>query len=364
MPFPSPKSQVPSPSIKGYETTMTNLLAQIGSRVWMPDNASNYGSEVDGLFYFIYWVCVVMFALIMGWMILFVVRYRKREGYTANKPAPHHSTALELTWSIIPTIVVMGIFYFGFKGFLNMAPPPSHAYEIQVIAKKWSWSFVYPNGHVDNNLHIPTDTPVRLVLQSDDVIHSLFIPAFRIKKDAVPGRFTKTWFTATTPGTFNLFCAEYCGQQHSVMKSEVIVHKAGEFKGWLADAANFLKTMSPAEAGEKIYKLRGCAQCHTADGGASTGPTFKDLYGREEKLTSGSAKVDEEYIKESIIEPGAKIVAGYQNVMPTYKGQLKDSEITALILYLKTISKHYDGVIPTEPLEKDEQPAAQTEGQQ
>ncbi len=343
---------------------MINLLAQLGSRVWMPDNASNYGSEVDGLFYFIYWLCVLMFMMILGWMILFVVRYRKREGYQANKPAPHHSTALELTWSIIPTIVVMGIFYFGFKGFLDMATPPSQAYEIQVIAKKWSWQFVYPNGHVDNNLHVPVDTPIRLVMQSDDVIHSLFIPAFRIKKDAVPGRFTKTWFTATQPGDFNLFCAEYCGQQHSVMKSTVTVHPAGEFEGWLTDAANFLKKMSPAEAGAKIYNLRGCAQCHTSDGQASTGPTFKDLFGREEAMTDGSKLLaDEDYIKESILEPGAHIVAGYQNVMPTYKGQLKDSEITALILYFKSISKHFDGTIPTEPLEKDDQAASEQENQ-
>lgn len=344
---------------------MINLLAQIGSRVWMPDNVSNYGSEVDGLFYFIYWVCVLMFMLILGWMVLFVVRYRKRAGYEANKPAPHHSTTLELTWSIIPTIVVMVIFYFGFKGFLDMATPPSHAYEIQVIAKKWSWSFVYPNGYVSGTeLHIPADTPVRLVLQSDDVIHSLFIPAFRIKKDAVPGRYTKTWFTASTPGEYNLFCAEYCGQQHSIMKGLVVVHKAGEFEGWLANAANFLKTDAPAVAGEKLYKSRSCAQCHTSDGSNSTGPTFKDLFGREEMIVGGGkAMVDETYIHESILEPGAKLVAGYQNVMPTFKGQLKDSEITALIYYLKSISKHYDGNIPTEPLEKDEQPA-QTEGQQ
>lgn len=343
---------------------MINLLAQIGSRVWMPDDSSTYGSPYDGLFYFIFWLCVLMFMLILGWMVIFVVRYRKREGYEANKPAPHHSTVLEVTWSIIPAIVVMGIFYFGFKLFIDMATPPSHAYEIQVIAKKWSWQFVYPNGYVDSDLHVPVDTPVRLVLQSDDVIHSLFIPAFRIKKDAVPGRYTKTWFTATNPGEFNLFCAEYCGQQHSIMKSKVVVHPSGEFEGWLANAANFLKTMSPAEAGAKIIGLRGCAQCHSSDGGASTGPTFKDLFGREETLTGGGkVKVDETYIHESIFDPGAKIVAGYQNVMPTYKGQLKESEITAIIMYLKSISKNFDGTIPTEPLEKDEQ-AAQTEGQQ
>jgi len=329
----------------------------------MPDNMSNYGSEVDGLFYFIYWICVLMFVLILAWMTLFVVRYRKRDGYKANKPAPHHSTVLELTWTIIPTIVVMFIFYFGFRGYMNMATPPSHAYEVQVIAKKWSWQFVYPNGHVDNNLHIPVNTPIRLVLQSDDVIHSLFIPAFRIKKDAVPGRFTKTWFTATGTGEFNLFCAEYCGQQHSIMKSMVVVHDAGEFDGWLADAANFLKKMPPAVAGEKIFNLRGCAQCHTVDGNRSTGPSLKDVFGKDVLLVGGNnVKVDEDYIRESILEPGAKIVDSFENVMPTYQGQLKDTEISALIMYFKSISKYYDGIIPTEPLEKDEQPA-QTENQ-
>lgn len=343
---------------------MMNLLAQIGSRVWMPDNVSNYGSEVDGLFSAIYWICVLMFVLILGWMILFVVRYRKRDGYVPNKQAPNHSTALELTWSIIPSFVVMGIFYFGFTGFLDMATPPSHAYEIQVIAKKWVWSFVYPNGYIDSELHVPLDTPVRLVLQSDDVIHSCFIPAFRIKKDAVPGRYTKTWFKATKEGQYNLFCAEYCGEQHSIMRTHVVVQKPAEFGAWLADAANFLNKMPPAEAGKKLYQTRGCAQCHTVDGNRSTGPSFKDLFGREEHFKDGSKLVvDEQYIHESILNPGAKVVASFENVMPTFKGQLKDSEITAIIMYFKSISSHYNGTIPTEPLGKDDAPA-QKEAQQ
>lgn len=343
---------------------MTNLLAQIGSRVWMPDEASSYSGSIDALFYFIFWLCVVLFALIFCWMVLFVVRYRKRDGYVANKPSPHHSTALELTWTIIPTIVVLGIFYAGFTLLLDMSTPPKNAYEIQVVSKKWRWNFVYPNGHVDDNLHVPVDRPVRLVLQSDDVIHSLFIPAFRIKKDAVPGRFTKTWFTATSKGEFNLFCAEYCGQKHSVMKAMVVVHDDAEFNGWLADAANILKKLPPAVAGKKLFNQRGCAQCHTVDGARSTGPTLKDIFGKEEILVGGGKiLVDEDYIRESILEPGKKIVGSFGNLMPTYKGQLSDSQITALIIYFKSISQHYDGEIPTEPLEKDEQPA-QKEGQE
>jgi cytochrome c oxidase subunit 2 len=198
--------------------------------------------------------------------------------------------------------------------------------------------FGYPNGYVDENLHVPVDTPVRLVITSDDVIHSLFIPAFRLKKDAVPGRYTKMWFRATQPGEYQVFCAEYCGTSHSDMLAKTVVHPPGEFEKWLENASNFLDKMSPAEAGEKLFKQRGCTQCHSIDGTRIIGPTLQGAFGHEVALTTGQKVLfDEDYARNSILNPQAQIVAGFDPVMPTYQGRLKDREISAIIEYIKTL---------------------------
>ncbi len=231
------------------------------------------------------------------------------------------------------------IFFWGFISYLNMRQPPDNSYEIQVTAKKWSWSFTYPNGHVDNDLHVPIDRPVRLVMSSDDVIHSLYIPAFRLKMDLIPGRYSTTWFEANTAGNYTLFCAEYCGTQHSQMLARVVVHPSGEFDKWLDEAANFLENVTPVEAGEILYVRRGCVQCHSNDGAAKTGPSFADVFGTQQALVDGgSVLVDENYLRESILEPQARVRAGYKPVMPTYQGQLKDEEIAALIAYIKSLT--------------------------
>jgi cytochrome c oxidase subunit 2 len=322
------------------------MLAQSGKSFWMPENASSYGGDVDWLFYFIYGICVVMLALITVLMVVFVWRYRHRPGHEAARGS--HNTALELTWTILPTIVVAAIFYFGFMGYLNMNTPPRNLYEINVTAYKWGWGFQYPNGHVDQNLHVPLDRPVGLVLTSQDVIHSLYIPAFRIKKDCVPGRYNKMWFRARKEGEFHLLCAEYCGTKHSEMYAKVVVHDASRFEAWLAEAANWAAKLPPAEAGKKLYTVRGCAQCHSVDGTGGIGPSFKNIYGETQKLRDGSSiMVDEDYIRNSLMTPGMHVVAGFENVMPTYKGRLKDVEITALIEYVKSLSEHY--VPPTAP---------------
>ncbi len=305
---------------------------------WMPPQISTVAHSVDSLFNFILGLSVFFFVLIVAVMLFFVIRYRRREGFDAADSASHN-TALELTWTIIPLILVVVIFFFGFRGYLDMATPPSNAYEILVDGQKWNWSFTYPNGYVDENLHVPVDRPVRLVMTSADVIHSLYVPAFRIKMDVVPGRYSKAWFEATEPGEYQLFCAEYCGTSHSDMLAMVVVHPAGEFETWLEKASNFLETMTPVEAGQKLFSVRGCMQCHSVDGTAKTGPTMSGVFGRTEALADGgSVVVDENYIRESILEPMARVVAGYEPVMPTYQGRLKDAEITAIIEYLKSLS--------------------------
>lgn len=309
-----------------------------GESFWMPPPGSSVAAEVDSIFYFIFWVALFFFFLIVSLMAAFVLRYRRREG-AGPRPSAEHSLALELTWSVIPAIILVFTFHIGFKSFMNLNTPPANAYEILVTGQKWAWLFTYSNGYVDENLHAPQGRPVVLVMTSEDVIHSLFIPDFRVKNDAVPGRYSKVWFAAKDAGEHDIYCAEYCGTGHSTMHARVIVHRRGEFEKWLEDASNFLDRMTPAEGGERIFRARGCAQCHSVDGRPGIGPSLKNVFGAAQPLKDGgSAVADENYLRESIMEPMAKVVAGYDPVMPTFKGRLKDREITALIEFMKTLS--------------------------
>ncbi len=303
----------------------------------MPPQGSTTAAGVDTVFNFIFWLSLFFFALIVGQMLLFIIRYRRRAGVEAEK-TPTHSTPLELTWLIIPLVLVIVIFYLGFKTFLDIRTPPKDAYEVQVTGQAWKWLFTYPNGYVDENLHVPAKTPVKLVMTSEDFIHSFYVPAFRMKMDVVPGRYSHAWFQAVEPGTYQIFCAEYCGTGHSDMMADVIVHPEGEFEKWLEDASNFLDRMSPQEAGALLYNSRGCKQCHKVDGGELIGPPFNGLFGKLRVFQDGSRlEADENYLRESILNPQEKIVAGYEPVMPTYRGRLKDQEITAIIAYIKSL---------------------------
>jgi cytochrome c oxidase subunit 2 len=304
---------------------------------FLPEQASTTAGHVDWLFNVVTWISIFFFALITLLLVLFVIKYRDRPGHKEEKTATHNQP-LEITWTVIPLLIVIWIFWEGFTGYLNLATPPQNAYEIQVTGQKWNWLFTYPNGVVDGQLHVPVDTDVRLVMSSQDVLHSFYIPAFRVKKDVVPGRYTDLWFHAYKEGEFDVFCTEYCGTNHSTMLSKVVVHPPGQFEKWLEDAGNFLAKLPPAEAGEKLYLQRGCKQCHSVDGKSGIGPTFKNLYGEPQALRSGETVVaDENYIRTSILNPQAQIVAGYEPVMPTYQGRLKDAEISAIIEYLKTL---------------------------
>ena len=325
-----------------------SLLAQLARGVaaanppegtfWLPPAISSVAREVDWVFYLVLWISVFFFLLIVALMVVFLFKYRARPGHEVE-PSPAHNIPLEITWIAIPLLLVLVIFYYGFRGFMNMITPPGDAYEIQVTAQKWNWLFTYPNGYTDATLHVPVDRPVELTMVSEDVIHSFYVPAFRIKRDVVPGRYNKTWFEANAPGQYVLFCAEYCGTSHSDMIADVVVHPSGEFEKWLREASDFLATMSPVDAGRKLYEVQGCGQCHSVDGTPGVGPTFQGLFGRTERMASGvTITADENYIRESILEPQAQIVAGYEGVMPTYQGRLNNEEISAIITYIKSIS--------------------------
>lgn len=309
----------------------------IGS-FWLPKATSTTAKDVDWAFDVVLWIDVLFFVGIVGAMCWFAYKYqRRKEGEKTS--TVDHNTTLEVVWTVLPTILLGVLFVAGLRGFAHALVAPAEAMEIKVTGAKWFWTFTYPNGYVTTNeLVVPKDRPVKLLMSSQDVVHSFFIPEFRIKQDAVPGQYTTMWFNATEAKEVVVECAEYCGTSHSDMLGKIIVKPQAEFQDWLDKAANEGAGKSPAEYGQILYTKKNCFTCHSTDGSKIVGPSFKGIFGRQEALESGATvTVDENYIRESILEPNAKIVKGYPASMPTYKGTLKDKEIDALIAYLKSV---------------------------
>lgn len=314
---------------------------------FFPVQNSTFAPSVDALYYFIFWLSTFFFVLIIGMMLYFMVKYRRVNGVEPEK-SPSHNTVIEVTWSVVPGILVLGIFAWGFISYMDMRSPPAETYDIHVTARTWSWNFKYPNGAMDGHLHIPVGEPVKLIMRSEDVIHSAFIPAFRVKQDIVPGRYSGLWFQAVEKGEHDFYCAEYCGKQHSDMLAKVYVHEtdpaklteAGEqtFAQWAEDARDPTKNVTPEQAGEKIIAMFGCLQCHSVDGSQKVGPSLKGFYGKEVQIAGQNpVLVDPEYIRESLLEPNAKIRQGFKGEMPSFKGQMKDEWIDCVIAYIKSI---------------------------
>lgn len=309
-----------------------------GHNFWMPVDGSTHTVHTDWLFYGILGLTFFCFIGIASAVVYFVWKYRAREGHEAKKSSSHND-ALEITWTIIPSLICVFIFVWGWEGFVNIQTTPKNATEIQVTAQKWEWLFRYPNGWVDRELHVPVDEPVRLVMRSEDVLHSFYVPAFRTKQDVLPYRYTKVWFEATKPGIFRLFCAEYCGDDHSRMKTVAVVHEPGGFEQWLLKVEECALGSLPDDAarGEFFYQNRGCKNCHSVDGSPGKGPSFKGLWGKTENTDKGPVTVDENYIRESLLEPASKVVTGYAPIMPTFKGKLTDEHIDFVIEYIKSL---------------------------
>lgn len=313
---------------------------------FFPVQNSTFAPSVDALYHFIFWLSTFFFVIIIGMMMYFVVKYRRVDGVEPQK-SPSHNTPLEVTWSVVPGFLVLGIFAWGFASYMDMRSPPAETYDIHVTASTWAWNFKYPSGAVDNHLHVPVGQPVKLIMRSQDVIHSLFVPAFRVKQDVVPGRYSGLWFQAVEKGEHDLYCAEYCGQKHSDMLAKVYVHvtdpaqltEPGEqtFAQWEEVASDPLID-GPVKGGEKLIGMFGCLQCHSIDGSAKVGPSLKGFYGSEVAIAGqGKVKMDEEFIRESLFEPNAKIREGYKAGMPSFKGQMKDEWVDAIIAYIKSI---------------------------
>lgn len=307
----------------------------------LPPAKSTIAESHDQLFEFVHMSSLVLTIGILVAIIYFIVKYRRKSEDEVT-PVITHNNKLEITWSVIPLILVIFVFGWGFQVFLNMTSVPDDAYEVHVTAQKWLWRFQYENGATSTGeLHVPADRPVRLVMSSNDVIHSFFVPDFRIKQDVLPGRYTSAWFNAPEPGESIIFCTEYCGTDHSDMTGSVIVHKDGEFEKWLAENAGGASKpddLAPAEWGKQLVQENACTSCHSTDGTQLTGPSWQGKFGSQEPLADGtSVTVDENYLRESILHPGDQIVEGYSNVMPPYQGVLSDEQINAIIEYIKTL---------------------------
>ena len=295
--------------------------------------ASSWATDWQYLFYFEVGIFIFFSGLIFAAILYLAVKYRRRPGNEAPPPTKDY-LPLEITWTVIPVCLCVVMFLWGAALFIKNGVPPPTSMEIFVLGKQWMWKIQYPNGRRDiNELHVPVGVPVKLTMGSEDVIHDFAIPAFRVKKDVVPGHFTTLWFTATKPGRYHLYCDQYCGISHSAMVGWVIVMQPAEYVRWLGggDAGKSL-----AEAGADLYQRYACITCH----GTGRGPSFVGLYGSTVKLNNGqTVTADDDYIRESILNPSAKIVAGYTPIMPTFQGQLKEEQILQLTAYIKSLAK-------------------------
>jgi cytochrome c oxidase subunit II len=308
----------------------------------VPDSASTFSWQVDALFFYLSGVTLFFSLLISAVLIFFVIRYRRRSPYEIPRPVAG-SHKLETVWTVIPFLIAMTMFAWGARVYFTQYKPPADAVEVYVVGKQWMWKLQHATGQREiNQLHVPVGRKIKLIMTSEDVIHDFFVPAFRTKADVVPGKYTTMWFEATTPGTYHLFCAEYCGMNHSGMTGSVIVMEPREFDNWLSGNTG---SMTPATAGQELFQTLGCASCHGANGEGGRGPTLAGAFGKMTPLQSGeSVRVDESYIRESILNPQAKIVAGFGPIMPTFQGQVSEDQVMQLTAYIKSL--HAAGETP------------------
>jgi cytochrome c oxidase subunit 2 len=300
-----------------------------------PEQASTFAPRVDALYYYLLAVSAFFTLLIATLIIYFAIKYRR--GSRANRVdhKGRYARWIEFTYIGIPLVLEVVMFVWAARLFFEQARPPDGAMEIHVVAKQWMWKFQHPSGKREiNELHVPTGQPIKLTMISQDVIHSLFVPDFRVKHDVLPGRYVAAWFEATEPGEYYLFCAEYCGTDHSRMGGRVVVQRPSEYQAWLAGGA---AGQTPLQAGQQLFEQLRCENCHR--GGAQRGPALENLYGAPVRLTSGETVIaDDNYLRESILRPAAKVVIGYEPIMPTFEGQISEEGLIELLAYIKSLT--------------------------
>src|SRR5271168_1496934 len=316
----------------------------------LPPQGSAFAVEVDALYMFLFWLSAVLFLGIAFAAIYFAWRYR----YTPGRVTPHitHNTTLEILWSVLPLLLCVVIFFWGLNGWMKYAVAPGESMEIQVTAKKWLWTFEYPDGsRTANDIHVPIGKPVRFIMTSEDVLHDFYVPDMRVKHDIVPGRYTEVWFTPTVLGVHHVTCAEYCGKGHSDMQAKLTVDNEEDFKKFMETGGSEWEDykMKPAEWGKLQWERKGCSTCHTIDGTkiASGGPSWKGIWGKMEKMKDGSeVLVNQDYVIESMMQPQAKIVAGFEPIMPTFQGLLRVHEQQGLVAFIKSLGPDPNGGPP------------------
>ena len=301
----------------------------------VPDSASTFSWKVDALYFYLSGVTLFFSLLIGTVLIFFVIRYRRRTPYEIPRPIAG-SHKLETLWTLIPFVIAMTMFGWGASVYFQQYRPPANAIEVYVVGKQWMWKLQHATGQREiNQLHVPVGRKIKLIMTSEDVIHDFFVPAFRTKMDVVPGKYTTLWFEATTPGTYHLFCAEYCGMNHSGMTGSIIVMEPREFDNWLSGNAG---SGTPAAQGQQLFQSLGCASCHGANGEGGRGPTLAGVFGKKTQLQTGeSVTVDEGYVRESILNPQAKLVAGFGAIMPTFQGQINEDQLLQLVAFIKSL---------------------------
>jgi len=316
------------------------ILADISEGFWFPPAASTFAKQVDFLYYAILWISIIFFIPIVVAMIYFMVKYRQRPGYKGS-PEALHNTPLEITWTVVPSFIAIWIFWEGAVGYLDMVIVPDDTVDVAVYAAKWNWNFKYKeNGAESPVLYLPVEKDIKLTMQSKDVLHSFFIPAFRAKRDVVPGRYHYLWFHPTREGVFDLFCTEYCGENHSTMITKVRVLSEEKYKLKLAELVKEPEDI--VERGKWLYERKACKGCHYAgtEGAKGPGPTYNGSWGKKVPLANGTeVTFDENYVKTSILNPMEAARKGYEtaSAMPSYKGQLKDDQIDALIAFIRSL---------------------------
>ena len=300
-----------------------------------PEQASVQARQVDAIYFFMVAVTAFFALLIAGLIVFFAIKYRRRHDDEVGA-AIHGSLALELIWTGIPLFIVLGMFAWGAKVFFDLTRVPAGAMEVFIVGKQWMWKAQHMSGQREiNELHVPIGRPVKLIMGSEDVLHSYYIPAFRVKADVIPGRYSTLWFQATKPGKYHLFCAEYCGTRHSGMIGSVIAMEPADYQAWLDGGRS---EDSPAAAGQKLFSALACISCHT-ESGQGRGPSLNNVFGHDVQLEGGGKVLaDEAYIRESIVNPQAKIVAGFPPTMPTFQGLVSEEQLLQLIAYVKSLS--------------------------
>jgi cytochrome c oxidase subunit II len=308
-----------------------------------PERASTIAGEVDALYFFLVGLSVVMSVLIATLVVGFAVKFHRRHADDVGAQV-HGGLVLELAWTVVPFIVAMVIFFWGAKVYFVLASPPEETLNIYVVGKQWMWKVQHTTGQREiNQLHVPVGRPVKLIMTSEDVIHNFSLPAMRVKADVIPGRFVQIWFEPTRPGTYQIFCAEYCGTQHSRMIGQVVVMEATEYQTWLSGGE---AEGSLASTGEKLFGDLACNTCHRPDS-RGRGPVLRNVFGHPVQLSDGTAvTADENYLRESILTPAVKVTAGYQPVMPAFQGLVSEEQLLALIEYVKSLSTQQENANP------------------